>query len=102
MTPLEPTIPTIPIIGDKTEQFTDELTAYARSKIPMALSNREFADASSALLIALNRVLAATAASFGETHNVAPEKMVDLVIKQFAKHHLEALAAIHEPQGMVQ
>lgn len=96
------TEPTIPIIGDKTETFTDELTAFARSKIPMTLSNREFADASSALLIALNRVLASTAASFGETHGVPPETIADLVVKQFAKHHLEALTAIREPQGMVQ
>lgn len=79
---------------DVTARFTDELEAWVRERIPGSLTDAQFAAHSSALMIALNRQLAATAAAFGETHLVAADQVATLVIGQFRKNHGIALAAI--------
>lgn len=84
--------------ADLTEQFTNELGAWVRERMPVLMSDSEFASSSAALMIALNRQLAACAVAFGNTHGLKPEVVADLMGKQLAKNHALALVA---GEGMV-
>lgn len=84
------------VTSDMTERFTEELGAFVRERIPSSMTDQAFAAASSSLMIALNRQLAATAVAFGETHRVDPEDVKKLVLVQFRNNHTRALKVSRE------
>lgn len=75
------------------DNFTNELGSWLRERLPILMSNSEFAATSSALMIALNRKLADAVVAFGETHGVDPAELDLLVIQMFQKNHVFALEA---------
>lgn len=72
--------------ADLVEEYTDQLTAFVNRLVPPFLDNAEYAARTSALMIALNRQLGRCATAFGNTHGVAPEQMIELVVAQFVKN----------------
>jgi hypothetical protein len=94
MTAENPTAVIRAITDDMTAQYTEELEAWVRERIPESLTDPQFAARSSALMIAIGRQLAAIAAAFGETHLVPSDEVAKLVMGQFRKNHAIAIAAI--------
>jgi uncharacterized protein (DUF2267 family) len=80
--------------ADLVDEYTAEMTKWADSKVPPILNNADYADRTSALMIALTRQFARAAAAFGEAHQVDPEKVAEAVVKMFANDHVQALTAI--------
>lgn len=75
------------------DDLTTELGIWVRSKIPLLMSDMEFAATSAALMIALNRKLAECAVAFGETHGIDDTEIGGLVFQQFSQNHRRALQA---------
>lgn len=82
------------------EAYTRELTEWMDGKLPTILGNAEYGSRCAAVMIALNRQLGRIAAACGETQNVQPDIMADLVVSQFMKHHLQSISALHERAAM--
>lgn len=77
--------------ADLVDEYTAELNAWVNERVPLMLTNGEFAARTAALMIALNRQLARTAVAFGETHGVDSVEVGTLVVQQFAKNHAVTL-----------
>lgn len=72
--------------ADLVDDYTAKLDALTNETVPVFLDNAEYAARTSALMIAFNRQLARCAVAFGNTHQIGPETMIDLVTKQFVKN----------------
>jgi hypothetical protein len=86
--------------SDLVEQYTVQLDTFTNEIVPVFLDNAEYAARTSALMIALNRQLARCAVAFGETHQIAPEAMIELVTAQFVKNMAICASAV-EGEGAV-
>ena len=87
---------------EKIEEVSADLTQFVNERVIPGMPDTEFVSVCSALMIALNRQLARCAASFGEVNGVDQDTMTTLVRGQFDNHYAQALAALRQPQGMVQ
>ena len=84
------------------QDYSEHLDGIIDAMVPKTLSNEEFVSRCTALMIALNRELARCAAAFGETHEIEPELMMQLVGAQFVKNYGVCLAAIRGEGQTVQ
>lgn len=74
--------------------YTEHLDEMVNKMVPTTLSNDEYAARCGALMIALSRELARCAATFGETHELDPEQINEVVAMLFSNHYSHCLAVI--------
>lgn len=85
------------------DQYTRELGDYAKKQLPVTLNNDEYLSRISAMIVALNRMLAEYVVTSCHVHNVAVEQMMSEVISpQFDRNVQHALAAIQGEGSTVQ
>lgn len=88
--------------SDLVDEYTAQLDTFVNGLVPPFLDNAEYAARTSALMIALNRELARCAVAFGQTHQIAPETMIELVTGQFAKNMAVCASAVDGAGATVQ
>lgn len=81
------------------ERFTAELDGFVRERLPMTMSNADYANGTSGMLIALNRVVATCTVAFAETHGMAEVLARGLVARQLTNNLDQAYDAFHAGQG---
>jgi hypothetical protein len=84
------------------ETVSAELDRFVNERVPCILTNAEYATATSALMISLNRQLARCAAAFGEAQGIDPNEMIQLVAAQFDRNYARCLDVIRHGNGRLQ
>lgn len=77
-----------------TAEYSLKLTELVNATLPEMLDNAEYAARTSALMVALNRELARLAATCGESQEIDPDTMMELVSKQFVNNFGRCLTVI--------
>ncbi len=94
---ITPTVDDLEITtGAHTTRLTNELGVWVKTQIPPLLSDKEFAQVSAGLLIAMSRKIAECAVAFGETHRVPPNEVLDMIAKMVTSNHAIALNVARE------
>lgn len=84
------------------QDYTQHLDEMVNKMVPRTLSNEEYAARCGALMIALSRELGRCAATFGETHEIEPEQIIDVVQMLFSNHYATCLQVIRGEAQTVQ
>lgn len=84
------------------DDYTAKLDEMVNGMVPKTLSNHEYAARCGGLMIALSRELARCAATFGETHEIGPQEMIDITGLMFTNHYKVCLDAIRGEGQTVQ
>jgi len=82
--------------------YTKEIGDYAKKQLPVTLSNDEYMSRISAMIVALNRMLAEYVVTSAHVHGVDLVEMMDLTAQQLIRNINHALAAINGEGSTVQ
>jgi hypothetical protein len=82
--------------------YTRELGNFCKDCLPVTLSNDEYMSRISALIVALNRMLAEYVVTSAHVHGADLGEMLDLTATQLIRNVNKAVAAIHGDGSTVQ
>lgn len=85
--------------GALAEDFTIKLDELLNRMVPTTLDNDEYVARCAGMMIAFNRSMARCATAVGETLEISPQEMADIVGKQFARNYNLCLQVVHEHAG---
>jgi len=83
------------------QRFTKELDSYVREQLPVTMPNDEYARATAAMLLALNRTLATCSVAFAKTHGVERKRVETHMLINFRDNLTMAYDAA-EREGTMQ
>jgi hypothetical protein len=84
------------------DQYTREIGDYVKKQLPVTLSNDEYLSRISAMIVALNRMLAEYVVTSAHVHEVDMGEMMDLTATQLMRNVNKAFAAIRGEGSTVQ
>lgn len=84
------------------DQYTRELQDYCKKQLPVMLNNDEYMSRISAVIVALNRLLAEYVVTSAHVHEVDLTEMMDLTATQLVRNVNQALAAINGEGSTIQ
>lgn len=84
------------------DSYTRDIGDWCKRQVPVTLSNDEYLTRISALIVALNRLLAEYVVTSAHVHEVDMTEMMDLTATQLARNINKALDAISGEGSTVQ
>lgn len=84
------------------DAYTKEIGELCKKVLPVTLSNDEYLTRISAIIVALNRLLAEYVVTSAHVHNVDLVEMMDLTATQLVRNVNRALSAIQGEGSTVQ
>lgn len=84
------------------DRYTQEIGDLCKKVLPVTLSNDEYLTRISAIIVALNRMLAEYVVTSAHVHNCDMTEMMDLTATQLVRNINKAMAAIQGEGSTVQ